>query len=66
MKMKKLTALLLAAAMTVSLAACGNPEVAQEAPAAEAPAAEAETEGEAPAAEASAADRKSTRLNSSH
>ncbi len=54
MRMKKLTALLLAAAMTVSLAACGNPEVAQEAegteeaPAAEAPAAEA------PAAEAPA------------
>ncbi len=50
MRMKKLTALLLAAAMTVSLAACGNPEVAQEAegteeaPAAEAPAAEAPAE----------------------
>lgn len=59
MRMKKLAALLLATAMTLSLAACGNPEVAQEAPAAEAPAAEAGTEGEtpaAPAAEAPAAE----------
>lgn len=53
MSMKKLTALLLAATMAFSLAACGNPEVAQEAPAAEAPAA-AETPAEAPAAEAPA------------
>lgn len=49
MNMKKLTAFLLAATMTFSLAACGNPEVAGDssAPAETAPA--AETPAETPA-----------------
>lgn len=51
MSMKKLMAFLLTAAMTVSLAACGNQNSAQNAPAADQPAADK------PAAEAPAADQ---------